>query len=268
MTRQTTRRRRVAHTVSAIAGTLALGSTPVAAHDYPVGTTGPLVSVTAVVLFALVLSLVGGIGVARGRTFHGVRLPPRVLGVVLVVLGGVAVVSGVSDSLPLAAAGIAAGIVVAAWVTHSRGHAPAAGCADATLGAVLLHRGVEGIVVATAAATGVVFGLVGALVFTGHAVAETCTVSGLYATTEPRRALVATALVQVAFVVGALAGVVVLATLPTAVRVAILGFTGGILLTVGVLTMRQPPSEHRQVEPRDGAGRQPTPSASEHGHSE
>ena len=257
-------RRRVLRTVSGLTGGLVWAVTPVVAHDDPVSAAGPTTSVGVVVLLAVGVSLLGGVGIARWRSFHGVRLPPRYLGVVLALLGGAAVVTGLTESLVLASGGVVAGVGVAAWATHSRGHAPAEGCADATLGAVLLHRVVEGVVVATAAATGTVFGIVGALVFAAHAAAETCAVSGLYATHDARRALVATALVQVAFVVGALVGVAALSALPAIVRVGVVGFAGGVLLTIGVTTLRQPSGALGHATPPEGGASQTTPPATEH----
>lgn len=262
LTRRT--RRRVLLTVSGLAGSLVWTVTPVVAHDHPVSVGGPTTSAGVVVLLAVGVSLLGGVGIARWRSFHGVRLPPRFLGVVLALLGGAAVVTGLTESLVLASGGVVAGVGVAAWATHSRGHAPAEGCADATLGAVLLHRVVEGVVVATAVATGTVFGVVGALAFAVHAAAETCAVSGLYATRDPRRALVATVLVQVAFVAGALLGVVVLSALPAVVRVGVVGFAGGVLLAIGVTTLRQPSGGVGHATTLEGGSSQTTLPASEH----
>lgn len=257
-------RRRLLLAVSGLAGSLVWAVTPVVAHDHPVSVGGPTTSVGVVILLAVGVSLLGGAGIARWGSLHGIRLPPQHLGLVLAVLGGAAVVTGLTESLVLASAGMVVGIGVAAWATHSRGHSPGGGCADATLGAVLLHRVVEGAVVATAAATGTVFGVVGALVFAVHAAAETCAVSGLYATRDSRRALVATVLVQVAFVVGALVGVLVLATLPAIVRVGVVGFTGGVLLTVGVTTLRQPPRTVGHATPTEGSGPQTTLTTTDH----
>lgn len=60
------------------------------------------------------------------------------------------------------------------------------GCADTALGAILVHRTVEVILVASIYAASVAFGLVGLTVLTTHAIAETIAIGGLYSPSAER----------------------------------------------------------------------------------
>jgi hypothetical protein len=204
----------------------------VAAHDRPVATGEGALSLGSLVVLAVGLSLLAGGAVTRYVSDRGRTALLRAVGVLLVVLGGSAVAVAVTDRVVVGGVAAVVGTGLALGVGHRRGHD---GCADATLGAVLLHRCLEGALLATAATAGLVVGLVGAVVFAGHAAAETCAVGGLYATGGWRRGVLAVGLVQAAFVGGALGGEAVLATLSPTLRVGLVGLVGGVLLAVGLV---------------------------------
>jgi hypothetical protein len=209
------------------AGGTALLAMPVAAH----GTTGRVVGVDflAVVAASVVASLLGG-----GLVFAVVGRRPRsreAVPVLLLALGGLSVLLAV-DEMP---SGAAVGLVVGTGtVTLVRGHAlsDCGACADAALGAVTLHRGFEGVVLATVYAADAALGLAGAAVLAIHATAETAAVGSLYAPSR-RHAFGAVCLLQVGFVVGVAAGVGVVDAVPPSVEAGLLALVGGVLLAVG-----------------------------------
>ncbi|SEO70488.1 hypothetical protein SAMN04487948_104271 [Halogranum amylolyticum] len=221
---------RRAVSTAALASTLLVGT--VAAHDEPATVADGTLSVGAVVALAVGLSLLGGVAVARYVSTSGRETLVRAVGALLVVLGGSAVVVALTERLVVAVVAAVVGMAIAVDVAHGR---RLGGCADATFGAVLLHRCLEGALLATAATADLAFGLVGAVVVAGHATAETCAVGGLYAAETRRRALLAVGAVQAAFVGGAFAGSAVLSALSPAVRVFLFGLVGGVLLAVGVV---------------------------------
>jgi zinc transporter ZupT len=98
---------------------------------------------------------------------------------------------------------------------------------------VTLHRGLEGVVLATVYAADAALGLAGALVVAGHAAAETAAVGSLYATTGRRYALAAVLVVQMGFLVGVGAGWGVAVGVPPTAEAGLLALVGGVLLAVG-----------------------------------
>lgn len=224
---------------------------PVAAHTEPVaGTAESTIPAAVVVCLAVALSLVGGVAVSRwAGAPHAARLLRRPVAVLLVFLGVSGLVAAADDDVLAATVGAFLGIAVTAW-TLRRGVERHVGCDDATLGAVAVHRCLEGFGLAVASASGVAFGVAGALLFVGHATAETCVVGGLYATESGRRrAFVAVAAVQFAFVLGAAVGVVALATVPQAVSVGLLAAVGSVLAGIGLtLLVRQTEPEPRRFD--------------------
>jgi hypothetical protein len=234
---------RRAVSTAALASTLLVGT--VAAHDQPTAASGGVLSVGSVVVLAVGLSLLGGVAVARYVSASGRETLVRAVGVLLVVLGGSAVAVALTERTLVASVGAILGVAIAVGVARRR---RLGGCADATFGAVLLHRALEGALLATAATTGLAFGLVGAVVFAGHAAAETCAVGGLYAAETRRRALLAVSAVQVVFVGGALVGGLVLDAVPPSVRGFLFGVVGGVLLAVGVVEVRTHPEDSSVTE--------------------
>lgn len=232
--------RRVTPTATAALLLVVLCVDTVAAHDHPMATGEGALSLELLLVLAVGLSVLGGVVVTRYVSERGRTTLVRAVGVLLVVLGGSAVAVAVTDRVVVGGVAAVVGAGIALAVGHSRGHE---GCADATLGAVLLHRCLEGALLATAATAGLAVGLVGAVVFAGHAAAETCAVGGLYATGGWRRGVLAVGLVQVALLAGALGGEAVLTTVSPTLRVVLVGLVGGVLLAVGLVESRTARSE-------------------------
>jgi len=220
------RRRRGGRALVALLGTTLL-SAPVTAH----GTTGTAVGLAfpAVVAVSVAASLLGG-----GLVLAAVDRLPRSRGavpVLLLALGGLSVALAIDGAPAGAALGVGAGVGA---VVLARGHAvtDCGACADAALGAVTLHRGFEGVVLATVYAADAALGLLGAAVLAVHAAAETAAVGSLYASTR-RHAVAAVCLLQVGFVGGVAAGVGVVDAVPPNVEAGLLALVGGALLAVG-----------------------------------
>ncbi|MFC7256335.1 hypothetical protein [Haloplanus litoreus] len=214
-----------------LTSTLLLGSTvlaaPVTAHGTAERTVG--LAFPAVVAASVGASLLGG-----GLVFAAVDRLPRSRGAVPLLF---LALGGLSLALALDGAPVGAGLGVAAGVgavSIARGHAvtDCGACADAALGAVTLHRGLEGVVLATVYAADAALGLLGAAVLAVHAAVETAAVGSLYAGTR-RYALVAVCLLQVGFVVGVAAGWGVVDAVSPAAEAGLLALVGGVLLAVG-----------------------------------
>jgi hypothetical protein len=148
------------------------------------------------------------------------------------VLGGLSVALAFDGAPVGAALGVAAGVGV---VALARGHnlTDCGACADAALGAVTLHRGLEGVVLATVYAADAALGLLGAAVLVVHAAAETAAVGSLYAATGRQAAIAAVCLLQMGFVGGVAAGWGVVDGVSPAAEAGLLALVGGVLLAVG-----------------------------------
>jgi len=210
-----------------------LVSRPVAAH-------GSSATVGRGVGLPLVLAVVTGLGVAAGvvtafrgsesATRTGSMSVGRTVGPLLVGLGAVAAgpvalehpVTGVVG----AALGLVAGAVVAAIGGCGR-------CGDATVGAVALHRLVEGLTLAGVAASGAAIGTVGVLVLSGHTVLECVAIAG-----QPARgrseAVGAVLAVSAVFVAGAVLASQGLLTVGPVGRRWAGAVVGGLLVALGV----------------------------------
>jgi hypothetical protein len=202
-------------------------STPVAAHG--VGTAEVGLGFPLVVVASVGASLFGGglVLAVAGRF----TVPIRAVSPLFVVLGGLSVVLALDRAPVSAALGVATG---AGFVAAVRGRTPTGcgTCTDAALGAVTLHRGLEGIALATLYAADATLGVAGAVVLAVHAMAETAAVGSLYATTR-RVALGAVCLLQIGFFVGVVAGLGVVDAVPAALEAGLLALVGGVLLAVG-----------------------------------
>jgi len=203
-------------------------STPAAAHG--VGTAAAGLGFPLVVAASVGASLFGGglVLAVAGRWNVPVR---RLVHPLLVVLGGLSVVLAL-DRVPASAfLGVTAGVGLAA-VARRRTLTDCGSCADAALGAVTLHRGLEGVALATLYAADAALGVAGAAVLAVHAMAETAAVGSLYAPTR-RYAFGAICLLQVGFVGGVVAGWSVVGAVPAALEAGLLALVGGVLLAVG-----------------------------------
>jgi hypothetical protein len=214
------------HVVAALLGT-ALLSTPAAAHGTAAAAAG--LAFPVVVAASVGASLFGG-----GVVLAAVDRRPRSRWVVpplFLALGGLSVALALDGAPVGAGLGVVAGVGV---VVLARGHAltDCGACADAALGAVTLHRGLEGVVLATVYAADAALGLLGAAVLAVHAAAETAAVGSLYAAVR-RRAVAAVCLPQAGFVGGVAVGWVAVDAVSPAAEAGLLALVGGVLLAVG-----------------------------------
>jgi hypothetical protein len=215
----------------AVALGVALLSTPTSAHVGTAATTGlPFPHVVAGIVL---VSLLGGgfvlIGYGRRPWSNGRAALP----VLVVVLGAAALALAVTRAATVTLVGLAAGVGVV-YFAGDAGVTDCGVCADATLGAVTLHRGLEGVVLATVYAADAALGLVGALVVAGHAAVETAAVGSLYAAAGGRYALAAVVVVQTGFVVGVAGGAGVVDGVSPTAEAGLLALVGGVLLGVGI----------------------------------
>jgi len=205
-------------------------ATAAAAHGVDAATAG--LGFPHVVAASVSASLLGGgvvLGVA-GRHTPSLR---RVVPCLFLALGGLSVALAV-DSTPVGAGlGVGGGVGL---IGLARGHAftDCGACAEAALGAVTLHRGLEGAVLATVYAADATLGLLGAAILTLHAMAETAAIGALY-TASRRHAVGAVCLLQIGFVGGVATGWSVVDAVPAVVEAGLLALVGGVLLAVGAL---------------------------------
>lgn len=211
-------------------------STPASAHGGTTAATGlpfPLV-VAGVVL----VSLLGG-GFVLGAYGRLPWSPGRAaLPVLVFALGAAALALAVTRAAAATLVGLAVGLGVV-YVARDAAITDCGTCADAALGAVTLHRGLEGVVLATVYAADAALGLVGAVVVAGHAAAETAAVGSLYATAGRRYAIAAILVVQTGFVGGVAAGWGVLVGVSPTAEAGLLALVGGVLLAVGTREARR-----------------------------
>jgi zinc transporter ZupT len=191
--------------------------------------------------FPLVIAGVVGVSLLGGglvpAVYDRVRRPSipvhRLMGPLLVLgLGGTALALALARSASTAFVGTLVGMG-AVYLARDAPVTDCGVCADAALGAVTLHRGLEGAVLATVYAADAALGLAGALVVAGHATAETAAVASLYAPAGRRYALGAVLIVQAGFVLGAVVGVGVVDAVPAVLEAVLLALVGGVLLAVG-----------------------------------
>jgi len=225
----------VPRAAAAAFGVVAL-STPASAHGVSAAATG--LSFSLVVAGVVLVSLFGGglVLVAYGRlpgSTGGSALP-----VLVSVLGAGALALAATRSATATLVGLAIGVGVV-YFARDGAITDCGTCADAALGAVTLHRGLEGVVLATVYAADAALGLVAALVVAGHAAAETAAVGSLYATAGRGYALAAVLVVQAGFVVGVAAGWSAVAGVSPTAEAGLLALVGGVLLAVGTREARR-----------------------------
>jgi hypothetical protein len=220
--------------VLALAGLWLLPGTA-AAHGVARADDG--IALVPVLAAVTALGVATGVLVASGRGPLSDRLPTgalgRTVGPLLVGLGVVAVVSALARDPLVGVAGIAAGSTAGAFVALRGG---CSACADAAVGAVAVHRLVEGLTLAVAAAAGSSLGGLAVVVLAGHTIAE-CLAVGGHAGFGWRRAVGAVLFVEAAFVGGAALGSLGLSTaaLPSLWVTAVVG---GLLLALGATELR------------------------------
>ncbi|WP_277554341.1 hypothetical protein [Halobaculum limi] len=211
-------------------------STPASAHGVPADATG--LSLLVVVAGVVLVSLLGGgvVLIAYGRVPWAVGR--AALPMLVFALGAAALALAVTRATAVALVGLTVGVSVS-YLARGVGITDCGSCADAALGAVTLHRGLEGVVLATVYAADAALGLAGAIVVAGHAAAETAAVGSLYADTGRRYALVAVLVVQMGFVGGVAAGWGVIGGVAPTAEAGLLALVGGVLLAVGTREARR-----------------------------
>jgi hypothetical protein len=220
----------IARRAAAAALVVALVSTPVSAHVGAAAATG--LSFPLVVAGVVLVSLLGG-GFVLGAYGRLPSSPGRAaLPALVFALGAAALALAVTRAAAATLVGLAAGVGIV-YAVRDAAITDCGACADAALGAVTLHRGLEGVVLATVYAADAALGLAGALVVAGHAAAETAAVGSLYAPAGRRYALAAVLVVQTGFVVGVAAGWRVAIGVPPTAEAGLLALVGGVLLAVG-----------------------------------
>ncbi|TYL39213.1 hypothetical protein CV102_07970 [Natronococcus pandeyae] len=152
--------------------------------------------------------------------------------VLLFVLGLVALLSAAAQQ-PAAAVGAAILGGTLAWIARAGGVSPHDGCADAAFGAILLHRIVEGILVAGVYAASAALGLLGLVFLTVHAVGETVAIGGLYAPVGRGWGIASVVTIHLGFLVGAFVGYHATGILSTPIVTVFLAAVGGVLLVTG-----------------------------------
>jgi zinc transporter ZupT len=222
--------------VAAAALGVALLPTPASAHGVSAAATG--LAFPVVVAGVVLVSLLGG-GVVLSAYGRLSWSPGRAaLPVLVVALGVAALALAVTQAAAATLVGLAAGVSVV-YVARDAAVTDCGTCADAALGAVTLHRGLEGVVLATIYAADAALGLVGALVVAGHAAAETAAVGSLYAPAGRRDALAAVLVVQTGFVGGVAAGWGIVGGVSPTAEAGLLALVGGVLLAVGTRETRR-----------------------------
>lgn len=216
------------------------GTPPVAAHG---GTRAGVGGVDLPVVLAVVTAVGVVTGVVAtalsGPNAVGSDLLRRAVGPLLVIIGCWAVVGSALQRPAVTAGGVTLGLV-AGLVVAARGGCKQ--CADLTVGAIAIHRFVEGLLLAGLAVAGASVGVIGTVVLSLHAIIECVAIVG-HPTRDSRQAIAAVALVSVAFVLGAVVGVTALSAVEAVPRVWTGGIVGGLLVAVGVTEFRPAPFE-------------------------
>ncbi len=212
------------------------------AHEFAHGAGRGGAGATFVVVLGLpvLVGFVGGIATVRCRSRRSSKTIHRessiTIGLLLVGLGVASLFPAVTGHLWLSVAGGTIGAVITLLVAD-RWTPSGFGCrhhSELTLGVIVTHRLLEGVVLGTLYSAGAAVGLLGTVVLAGHTALETAAVGGLYATT-PRRTLAVSAVVfvQISYVIGAAAGLSIADLVPVSVRTLALAVVGGALLVVG-----------------------------------
>lgn len=215
--------------------------------------TAPFLIVLGFPVFA---GFVGGVAAVRYRRREPSepteRHSPLAVGLLIVALGVASLLSAFGGHVWVSAAGVIVGAVTALRF-ESAETTFEAGCgthAELALGAVSIHRLLEGVLVGTLYTTGAVVGLVGAIVLAGHAALETAAVGGIFDTVRPRpRVVGAIILVQAPYLVGVVAGLGVLRAVPVSARAFALATIGGLLLVVGAGETERSIAAGRPIRP-------------------
>lgn len=204
---------------------------------------GSPVAFSIVIGFPIVVGL--GCGVLAAWHWRGERIVSAdhvagdTLGVLLVLLGVVFAVTAVTDRLAIGIAGCVLGGVVSQWAIRSDGPVKAGRHIDLAVGAISIHRLLEGLAVGALYTSGTAIGLVGAAVVAGHTTLETAAVGGLYGRYR-LNAVGAVAIVLAGYGIGGLIGFGVADTLPASLQTITVALTAGVLIGIGVDEISSP----------------------------
>lgn len=223
--------RRYIAAASLVAGLLTVLPGTAAAHGSPTPGTavglGPVATVTGVTVGGGLF----GVGAVRRRfsvQSGFLSLVDRLVGPLLALLGLLAIATAVGNTVLPALAGAAVGCLVAGVFQY---RADKQACAGATVGAIGLHRFVEGLAIGALAAADTALGIASALLLAGHASAE-CIALGSHPALSRQRAVWSILAVQTAFAGGAVAGLVALDTVVVDLPWLVAGI-GGVLMVFG-----------------------------------
>lgn len=255
-----TRQRRFLSRVLAfvvLGGILFFESVPAAAHEPTAPTPLPEqgLGFGLVVGLTVTLGVLGGALVARRPSISTSRLSTLGVASLLVGLGCWAVIVAVVAGPALVALIVVLGAAVT-WRLRHRIVGGHRGCDQVALWAVLLHRFVEGALLATLYASSAAVGIGAAAILTVHSAAETGAVAGLWTrgrvTTDAAPSgtdressgteqsagsgWLVIAIVQGVFVAGTLGGGFVSGLLTPVVSAIIVALLGGALIATGVAT--------------------------------
>lgn len=202
-----------------------------AAHGSPAPNAAVGIGPTATITGITISGGLVGVGVIHRRFDDPNGLLPlvdRLVGPLLVLLGLLAISTAVTNTLLPALAGAAVGVVVAGVFQHK---ADRQACADATVGAIGLHRFIEGLAIGAVTVADTTLGAATAILLACHASVESIALGSHPALTR-RRAVWAVLVVQTVFVGGAVVGIMLLDTAIVSLPWLVAGI-GGILLMFG-----------------------------------
>lgn len=155
------------------------------------------------------------------------------LGLLLGLLGMTLTMAAVMKGRALGIAIGVLGLLMVLWIGRREGTGGMVEHAEITLGAISVHRVVEGVALGALYNSGVVVGLVAAIGIASHTAIETAAVGGLYC--KYRHKLIgAVILIQISYVVGALFGIGATLLVPPSLQIRVTALVGGILLGIGV----------------------------------
>jgi hypothetical protein len=211
---------------------LSVALTFVSAHEPGVSISDHGLEFGFVVALTVTLGILGGVIVMR-RSAAETRQSTLGISILLVVLGCWAAVVAILQEFALAGIIVVAG-AIATWSLRNHVVGGHHGCDQAALGVVVLHRFIEGALLATLYSAAATIGLVAALVLAAHTAAETGAVAGLWSTGRLKWAVIA--IVQAGFVAGALGAELVTQFITPLVSITALALFGGTLIASGVAT--------------------------------
>lgn len=220
---------------------------PVAAHGAGrTGTSG--INVIIGVVFVSFISVL--VGIATIFTKYRYKMPYNwvsnsLVGVLLITIGATAARSIVVDQVIVGFVGIIIGTGIGVVTTSKRNCSL---CAEATVGAITVHRIAEGLVIVGLSTSGATISVLGILILSWHTAAESVAI-GLSPSLEKRQAIKSIIIINVVFVVATItgaSGLVTASIIPTDWIVAI---TAGLLVSLGFSEFQSGVSKQLQTIP-------------------